>query len=132
MNSPPAIQKYMLDHGIIIFLPAMSLNNGNNRDTTAIASINENNTTTYDSAMNCLISCQRREPIVFRIPTSLALFSLLAVLRFMKLIQASISTKMPTIPNSHTYLMFPPLLTPFLNSLYRFQRLIGCRNTFHL
>src|SRR5947209_5906853 len=60
-------------------------------------------------------------------PTSLARFSDLAVLRFMKFIPASINTKMPIMPNSHTYFMLPYVFTPFLNSAYKCHLLIGKR-----
>ena len=79
-----------------------TLNNGNSEATNINANTNASNTTTYDSAKNCLMICQRMEPIALRMPTSLALFSLLAVLRFMKLMQASMSTKMPMMLNNHT------------------------------
>ena len=80
-----------------------------------------------DSQKNWLINWFRKEPTAFRMPISFALFSLRAVLRFIKLMQASSSTNIPIIPNSHTYSIAPPVLIPFLNSEYKCHLLIGCR-----
>ena len=44
--------------------------------------------------------CHLNDPTVLRIPNSLALFSFIAVLRFIKLIQASSNTKMPIMLNN--------------------------------
>jgi hypothetical protein len=59
------------------------------------------------------------------IPTSRARFSDLAVLRFIKLIQASSTTKTPIIPKSHTYWMSPPDRIPFSQEDRRCQSFIG-------
>src|SRR5580658_7203646 len=76
-----------------------------------------------------MTSCRRSDPSVFRIPTSRARFSLCAVLRFIKLIHANSNTKTPIVPNIQTYWIAPPTFTPFLNSEYKCQRLIGNRKT---
>ena len=78
---------------------------------------NETNATKTDSLRNCLINWCLSDPTVLRIPTSFALFSLRAVERFMKLIQASISTNTPIIANNQTNCMRPPSALPFLKSL---------------
>jgi len=83
---------------------------------------------TSDSLKNWLINCPRNEPMALRMPTSLARFSLRAVLRFIKLIQASNKTKPPTREKIHTYCMAPPELTPSLNSEYKCHLLIGCKS----
>lgn len=51
--------------------------------------LNAINATSMDSLKNWPMSCGLREPMAFRMPTSFARFSLLAVLRFMKLIQGA-------------------------------------------
>ncbi len=94
--------------------------------------INARRTTRQDSKKNCLAICHLNDPMAFRMPTSLALFSLLAVLRFIKLMHASINTKMPMAANSQTQRILPPVFMPFLNSLNRFHLLMGCRKTCHL
>ena len=45
-----------------------------------------------DSPMNCIDNCQRNAPMVFRMPTSLALSDDRAVERFMKLTMAISNT----------------------------------------
>src|SRR5688500_2172503 len=67
--------------------------------------------------------------MVLRIPTSLALFSEFAVVKFIKLIQASNNMKRPIIPNIHTYSMRPPVYTPLLNSEYKCHLSIECRKS---
>src|SRR5687768_18368289 len=57
------------------------------------AKTNERITTRKDSMKNWYTNCFRIEPIVLRIPTSFALFSDRAVLRFIKLMQASSNTR---------------------------------------
>ncbi len=59
------------------------------------------------------------DPMAFLMPTSLARFSERAVVRFMKLMQASSNTKQPMMPNNHTYVMRPPTFLPFLKSSYK-------------
>ena len=122
------VQKKELFHKIDICLPETPLKKGSSNCTNNKARINEKNTVSNDSLKNCITSCFLNDPIAFRIPTSFALFSERAVLRFIKLIQASNKTKTPMIPNIQTYWMAPPVFTPFLNSEYKCQRLIGCRN----
>ena len=66
-----------------------------------------------DSLKNCLISCFLSEPTALRTPTSFALFSERAVLRFMKLMQAISNTTSPRMPNIRTYFIKPPVFFPF-------------------
>ena len=73
------------------------------------------------------MSCPFWEPMDLRIPTSLALFSDRAVLRFMKLIQAKINTKAPIIPKSQTYVILPPDCLPWSKLLLKYQSSIGRR-----
>src|ERR1700753_3083025 len=125
LKTDPMIQNAGLDHGMDICLSATRLND----DSASCTRINENAKATVDtnndSLKNWLMSCFRNEPNVLRIPTSLARFSERAVLRFMKLIQASSNTNVPMMPNIHTNSIFPPTITPFLNSEYRCHLLIG-------
>src|SRR5258708_8748379 len=65
----------------------------------------------------------------FRMPTSFARFSERAVLRFIKLIHASIKTNKPMIAKSQTNSIRPPIFIPFLNSEYKCHLLIGWRKT---
>src|SRR4029079_9180679 len=74
-----------------------------------------------DSLKNWPINCLRREPTALRIPISFARFDERAVLRFIKLIQAISNTITPNIPNSLTYLIYPPTFLPFSKSVYNFH-----------
>ncbi len=74
--------------------------------------INAKMVTRSDSLKNWRISWPRTEPIAFRMPTSLARFSDRAVDKFIKLMQARISTKMPMMAYSRTNLILPPTLIP--------------------
>jgi len=65
--------------------------------------------------------------MALRTPTSLARFSERAVLKFMKLIQAKSNTKMPTMPNSQTYSINPPVFTPSFQLDFKCQSAIGCK-----
>ncbi len=65
--------------------------------TTSIAKMRAMNDNTIDSPKNCLIRSAFFAPTTFLIPTSLALVPALAVERFIKLIQAMISTKQAMI-----------------------------------
>src|SRR5690606_7917497 len=78
-----------------------------------------------DSPKNCLTNCSLLEPTDFLTPTSLALFSDLAVDKFMKLIHANKRTNAPIIPNNHTYSIRPPVCTPFSKLERRYQSFIG-------
>src|SRR6266498_5419154 len=71
-----------------------------------------------DSLKNCSINCFRKQPTALRIPISFARFDERAVLKFMKLIQAISNTTSPNIPNSLTYLIYPPTFFPFSKSVY--------------
>jgi hypothetical protein len=51
-----------------------------------------------DSPMNCFMSCVLSAPKTFLMPTSLALFTDLAVARFMKLMHAMNRISIPTTP----------------------------------
>src|SRR5882724_6675062 len=62
-------------------------------------------------------------------PTSFALFSLRAVLRFIKLMQASNNTNTPMMPKSQTNCTRPPMFFPSFHSEYKCHLLIGWRNT---
>ena len=73
------------------------------------------------------MSCSRTEPTVLRIPTSFALFSERAVLRFIKLIQASNNTNTPITANIHTYSIWPPACLPSFHEERKCQSFIGCR-----
>src|SRR5258706_16428234 len=125
MNARLINQKTGFEKGIDIFLSASSLNHGSENVTSSSESTKAKITTKNDSLKNCCINCTFKEPIVLRIPTSLALFSARAVLKFMKLIQAKSSTKIPTIPKSHTNVMRPPSGKPFLKSEYKCQSFMG-------
>ena len=63
-------------------------------------------------ARNWRTICPRREPNVFRSPTSLALPAERAVERFMKLMQAMSMMKIPIPPKKYTYMMFPAGSSP--------------------
>src|SRR5678816_1299895 len=101
VNNNAVIQKKPLLQGSVTFLSASLLKSGIIRTTRTIEKTNETNATKTDSLRNCLINWCLSDPTVLRIPTSFALFSLRAVERFMKLIQASISTNTPV---SYTHL----------------------------
>src|SRR4030095_3145778 len=106
----------MLLQGMIICLPTTLLNQPSEIVTIKQDSINEKTTTKNDSPKNWYTSCLRIDPIVLRIPTSLALFSDRAVLRFTKFMQARSKTKIPiklTIHTMRTGLgsVFPSLVT---------------------
>src|SRR5450755_2898855 len=120
-------QKIGLPDGSVIFLSAISLNQGSDSQTNNKESIKANRAMNTDSQKNWTINCARNDPAALRMPISRALFSLLAVLRFIKLIQARSRTNAPIRANSQTYWMAPPALTPFLNSEYKCHLLIGCR-----
>src|SRR5580658_1001963 len=96
------IQKRGADQGRDRLLCERLLKKGSNRRDIKRASTKEIEAATTDSTRNCIINFNRTEPNVFRIATSLARFSLLAVLRFMKLIQARNNTNTPIIPNNQT------------------------------
>src|SRR5260221_2145028 len=96
------IQNHDCDQGILISLPDKSLNHGREVITNAMAMRNANTTTKNDSLKNCPTNCLRIEPIAFRIPTSFARFSDLAVLKFMKLMHANNKTNTPIDPMNQT------------------------------
>src|SRR5258706_4751286 len=122
-------QKKGLAHKMDIFLSATLLKNGSVSCTINNDKEKAKRTVSNDSLKNWKINCLRNEPIVLRMPTSFARFSLRAVLRFIKLIHASNKTNTPIIPNIHTYCIAPPTFTPFLNSAYKCQWLIGSRKS---
>ena len=93
-------QKIALPHGRPICLSASLLNSGINKITSKIEKIKETKATKTDSLKNWRMSCVLNEPTVLRMPTYLALFSLRAVELFIKLMQASMSTKNPIIENN--------------------------------
>src|SRR5258705_8248621 len=95
-------QKYKFVEGVAICFPASSLNQPNEIKTINTAKRKAHKTTKNDSLKNCRTNCPRDDPKTLRIPTSFILFSDLAVLKFMKLIQANTSTKTPIIPYSQT------------------------------
>src|SRR6476620_11642648 len=131
-NANEASQKNGFENGTVNFLSATSLKRGNRSPAVTIEKIKAINTIKNDSLKNCMINCRLSDPMAFLTPTSFALFSLLAVLKFIKLMQASRSTKSPTIPNNHTYWMRPPVLIPFLKSPYKCHFFIGCKKTMGL
>src|SRR5450432_2369867 len=128
MNARLNNQNKGFEKGIDIFLSASSLNHESDDKISKSESIKATNTTKNDSLKNCCTSCPFKEPIALRMPTSLARFSARAVLKFIKLMQASNSTKTPTIPKSHTNVMRPPSGKPFLKSEYKCQSFMGYKN----
>src|SRR5258705_12135573 len=122
-------QKSESFQGMFIRFAERLLNHGRKTITIKQASTKERITTKKDSLKNWYTSCLRMEPIVFRTPTSLALFSERAVLRFIKLIQASSKTNIPMILTSHTIRTGLSSVMPALVIGYKCQLLIGCRNT---
>jgi uncharacterized protein YceK len=88
---------------MVIFVLATSLKKGSDSDAIKMESTNASTAMNMDSQKNWLISYTRKDPTALRMPTSLALFSLLAVLRFMKLIQARSNTNRPMMAKSQTY-----------------------------
>src|ERR1700742_2493782 len=115
-------------HNTLVSLSEMSLKKGRANWTRSRHKEKEIRVTRTDSLRNWPISCPRTEPIALRMPTSFARFSERAVLRFIKLIQASNNTNTPIAPKSHRYFIWPPTLKPSLNSEYRCQRSMGKRN----
>src|SRR5690348_918788 len=113
-NSALAIQNAADCKGSCIAFCEIVLNQGRAADTINKAKPNEMTTTRYDSAKNCAMSCLRPDPRVLRTPTSLALFSERAVLRFMKLIQASNNTNTPIEPMNQTSWIGPFCKVPSL------------------
>src|SRR3954466_12000733 len=102
MKAAQISQKIKLYMGSFISLPERLLNQGRSKLTRTHDAIKENITTKKDSLKNWYTSCLRTEPIVLRIPTSFARFSDRAVLRFMKLMQASSNMNTPIIVTIHT------------------------------
>ncbi len=84
-------------------------------------------TTSNDSIKNLPISCPFHGADGLADTDFLCPLFERAVLRFMKLMQASSNTNIPMIPKSQTYSMRPPVFIPFLNSWYKCQRPIGWR-----
>jgi hypothetical protein len=68
-----------------ISLPATSLNHRSEAVVNSNANRKDNKTMTSDSPKNCPTSCLLKDPIALRMPTSRALFSDLAVLKFIDL-----------------------------------------------
>src|SRR3989337_2663526 len=116
LKPTPMIQKYGSAQGKLIRLSATELKYGSIKNTSSTEKIKANAAINMDSLKNWVTNCFRTEPIAFRIPTSLARFSERAVLKFMKLIQASINTKAPMVAKSQTLSIRPPVLNPFLKS----------------
>jgi hypothetical protein len=85
-----------------IRLSATPLKNGSMSCTKIRESTNANIATSSDSLKNWAINWLRSEPIALRMPTSLARLSERAVVKFMKLMQASSNTKAPITPYNHT------------------------------
>src|SRR3569833_2832916 len=79
---------------ITISLPDNWLKSGSNAQASSRAITVEASVTSADSDKNCATRYPRGEPKTLRTPTSRARLADLAVERFMKLTQASISTKM--------------------------------------
>src|SRR5580693_6084682 len=78
-----------------------------------------------DSIRNCAINDFFNAPATFRIPTSFARFSLLAVDRFMKLIQAINNIKTAMSVNNLTVSIRPPVGFPSTNFEYNLNWLTG-------
>ena len=95
----------------------MVLKAGKTNSTIIKANAKAINEITKDSLKNCPINSPRPEPMALRTPTSFALFSERAVLKFMKLMQAINKTMSPKMPKSFTYLIKPPVFMPSENSL---------------
>src|SRR4030095_11770160 len=125
MNTTIPIQNNGLVRGNTICLSANWLNQESDNAARMIEKTNANTTTKKDSLKNCRTNCAFIDPIALRIPTSFSLFSERGVLKFIKLIQASNKTKMPTIPNNQTNVIRPSAGFPFLNSEYKCHVLIG-------
>ncbi len=100
--------------------------------TSPIASRAEKKLRSTDSPRNWVISPPLLAPTTFRMPTSFALFSLRAVLRFIKLIQAISRIKAAMMAESFTNSILPPSSTAPLKLEYKRQRLIGYKNISHL
>src|SRR5690349_5782093 len=106
-------QKFGLVNGMLISLLISVLKAGNatwTNNTQKNAAIVVTNT---DSTRNCRIKDFLCDPIAFLIPTSLALFSDLAVVRLIKLMHAISSTNTPIIVNICTYSIKPAESFPF-------------------
>src|SRR4051812_32893567 len=102
VNPKIKIQKKRLLQGMDISLSAILLKKGSNNCTRQIQNTNAKSDTSTDSDKNCPINWRRNDPTVFLIPTSFARFSLLAVLRFIKFMEASNKTNAPIIQNNQT------------------------------
>src|SRR3990170_7382313 len=84
-----------LSKGNAIFLSANSLNQFTNNLTSTMENTKARATNINDSLKNWEINCHFADPTALRTPTSFALFSDRAVLKFIKLIQANSNTKIP-------------------------------------
>src|SRR5680860_551743 len=122
-------QKIPFPQGKEISFLDRSLNPFKDNSTITTAMKKANNTTKKDSLKNWFINWLLCEPIDFRMPTSFALFSDLAVLRFIKFIQAKSNTNAPIMPKSHTYFILPPDCFPFSKLLRKYQSFIGKRKS---
>src|SRR6185312_1928216 len=111
-------QKTGSSQGKPIDLSDSLLNKGNNKSASNMENRNEIKAIITDSLRNCPINWLRTDPTVLRMPTSLALFSLRAVERFIKLMQARRITNTPIIEKSQINCMRPPEDFPLLKSLY--------------
>ena len=84
-----------------------------------------------DSPINWTTRDRFCAPTHLRIPTSFALFSLRAVVRFIKLIQAMRRMNAAMIAKSLTNSISPPSSLPFVKFEYKRQRLMGYKNISH-
>jgi hypothetical protein len=110
-------------------LSTRSLKPGRLTSTIINARINARNASKILSPINCVISSLFFAPATLRIPTSFARFSLRAVLKFMKLIQAINKIKAAIIANSFTNSILPPTYWPFSDFEYSQPSANGWVNT---
>ena len=108
-------------------MPIKLLNVGKTNATKQTAKNTAKYATIKDSVKRPLIKVPRVEPKTFRIPISFARFWLLAVERFIKLMQAIIKMINATIENIFMYSILPldGSSLPFTNCPYKFNHFNG-------
>src|SRR5690606_21103716 len=74
VKAMPISQNVGEAHGMVIFFPAMVLNDGKAMYPSPMARINASSATKMDSLKNWMTSCPRTEPIDLRMPTSFERF----------------------------------------------------------
>src|SRR5690349_13453294 len=116
MKAQTIIQNVGLERGGTMSLSASVLNPSRQNIIMTADTRKAATTMRKDSLRNWNTSCHLADPTDLRTPTSRALLSDLAVLRFTKLIHASSNTNKPTAPNSHTIVIRPAAGLPSRNS----------------